>query len=828
MADTPTMQPFVIHAHFYQPERTNPWTGMLDPEPSAAPARDWNERIHGECYRPNGTARIFDDRRRVERIVNNYERLSFNFGPTLLSWMERRQPETYARILDGDWRSATRTGHGNALAQAYNHTILPLSNDRDRRTQIRWGLADFAHRFGRQAEGMWLPETAANRETIDALIDAGVGFTVLAPRQAHRVRSPGGEWREVGEGVDTGRAYRHLHSDGSGRSIAVFFYDGALAQALAFDPRSTDADNLIGLLRDARSDGGLVSAALDGETFGHHRAFGELGLAYVLFEQAERKGLRPTSYAAWLAENPPTDEVEIVPGEGTSWSCAHGVGRWIRDCGCQTDGKEGWNQAWRGPLRAALDIVRDAGIAAFEDLGSELVVDPWAARDDYIGVRLGTLPETAFLERHARGHLTERERVRLRTLLEAQRHAMVMYTSCGWFFADVSGIETVYVLRFAARALELLDRIGAAEGVRKRVLETLAEAKSNKPGVGTGADVWQTQVEPAAVTPRRIVAHLTLQALAEPQTAMALNHRGTPLQVAGHSVAIRDGHAERRGRHALAVGRVAVTDDSTGEVTGLVTAGLHLGGIDFHGITAPDPGQEAYKEAADQLWKAFPTEPIAALLRRLWQLTSDGGTEEFDLTAALPGGRQFIVGRIYRDLTARFHEQYSRLYHDHRRTLEMLTAAGYELPRDLKAAAELTLDAELEAQLEAALAAQDEETGRPDRFAAVVETVALGRQQDYDLDLSGLRTALERIVVAAARRVARSLDPSDADLLEQWLDLAAELDLELDLSRAQELIWDVAVRARAGRLGADEEAVVARLGTRLGLSPVAWTRSNGG
>ncbi|MGH3666167.1 MAG: DUF3536 domain-containing protein, partial [Egibacteraceae bacterium] len=451
------MQPFVVHAHFYQPERLNPWTGALDPEPSAAPDRDWNERILRECYRPNGAARIYDTRHRVERIVNNYERLSFNFGPTLLSWLERAHPRTYARVLDGDRRSAARTGHGNALAQAYNHMILPLATARDRRTQVAWGLADFRHRFGRDAEGMWLPETACNPDVVDDLIDAGVRFTVLAPYQAARVREPGGQWRDTGGQVDSGRPYRHAHSDGSGRSVAMFFYDGGLAQALAFDPATKDTGVLLERLAAAApADSGLLHAALDGETFGHHHAFGELGLAYALFDAAERKGLQPTSYAAWLDEHEPTAEVQVVGGEGTAWSCSHGVGRWCRDCGCATDSLPGWDQAWRTPLRQALDVVRDAAVEAFESRGGELLRDPWQARDAVIDVRLGALSRSDFVERHALRGIPERRIQDLWSLLEAQRHAMVMYTSCGWFFADVSGIETIYVLRSAARVLGLL------------------------------------------------------------------------------------------------------------------------------------------------------------------------------------------------------------------------------------------------------------------------------------------------------------------------------------------------------------------------------------
>jgi alpha-amylase/alpha-mannosidase (GH57 family) len=819
------MQRFVIHAHFYQPERTNPWTGVLDPEASAAPARDWNDRIHAECYRPNGTARIFDGQRRVERIVNNYERLSFNFGPTLLSWMERRRPETYAKIIDGDWLSLRRTGHGNALAQAYNHAILPLADPRDRMTQIRWGLADFRQRFSRDAEGMWLPETAANLETIDDLIDAGVRFTVLAPHQAHRVRAPGGEWKVVGAGVDTSRAYRHLHSDGSGRWMAVFFYDGGLAQRFAFDGAALHADALTQRLQ-AASPGpdGLVHAALDGETFGHHHRFGELGLAYMLFEQAEREGLSPTNYAAWLDEHPPTHEVEIVGGEGTAWSCAHGVGRWARDCGCTTGGEHGWNQAWRAPLRAALDVIRDAAADAFTSRGSELLKDPWRARDDYVHVRLRSMSGAEFLERHARRRLPEHQRVVLWSLLEAQRHAMVMYTSCGWFFNDVAGIETVYVLRFAARVLGILDELGVAGSARQDMLEHLGQARSNRPDVGTAADVWTRMVLPAEVTPRRIAAHMALLALSHTEEALGFP-LGVPIHRAGHTITIREGHVERRGRISLATGRASVTAIDTGRVEDLAIAGLHLGGLDFHGVTRPDDEPDRYVEDADALWAAFPTDPMARLIRRVWDFAGpDSEDAGFDLDASLPEGRKIIVATVFQSLNERFHEEYSRLYHDHRRTLETLTAAGYELPRDLRAAAEVTLNAELERHLGAAMVQVVDEGADTAAFEGVASITALARQQGYELDLSTLAKELTLTVTSSAEVAARSLRAEDADRIDRWLQLAAELGLSVDLSRAQEAVWDAATRAKAGRLGPEEADVVARLAERLGLAPVAWRR----
>jgi alpha-amylase/alpha-mannosidase (GH57 family) len=824
LTDTGAMQPFVIHAHFYQPERTNPWTGVLDPEPSAAPHRDWNERVHADSYRPNAFARIFDGQRQVERIVNVYDRVSFNFGPTLLRWLARRHPDTYGRVLDGDWSSVTRTGHGNALAQAYNHMILPLARPRDRTTQIRWGLADFRERFRREPQGMWLPETAADRATIDALIDEGVRFTVLAPHQAQRVREPGGSWHEVGAAVDTTRAYRHAHSDGSGRSLAVFFYNGDLAQWLAFDEGASEAARILGrIVAAAPSTGGLVHAALDGETFGHHRPFGELALAYLLFESAAAHGLEPTNYAAWLDAHPPEHEVEIVPGEGTAWSCAHGVGRWYRDCGCATDAEPGWSQAWRTPLRAALDRVADAAAAAFEDRGGDLLRDPWAARDDFVQVLLDVWTPQQFLDRHGMRTQTAEQQVDTRTLLEAQRRAMVMYTSCGWFFGDISGLESRYVMRSAARVIELLGEIGLdVAPVTRDVLDTLAEAKSNRhPGL-TGADVWREHVVPDAVSPARIGAQLSLLALTQPD-GLDRVAADSPLPVAGHTVRVLDHRVERRGRTALTTGRAVVTVNHTGRSHALAAAAVHLGGLDFHGLVAPDPGRAAFAEAAAPLWEGFATLSLARLIRVLDGVFADEpATTDFDLDWALPWAKQDLVDSVFSDLTERFSSQYARLYQDHRRILEMLVAAGYRLPRPLRAAAELTLTAELERELTQVLRAPPGEPTADGVFDRIRELVTRARVQGYDLDLSALREALADAVTAATHHAVHVLSDDTVDTVEQWVAIGRDLGITLDLAAAQERAWEAISKARSGRLNHSERAVVARLGEVIGFAPVAW------
>lgn len=477
-----------IHAHFYQPPREDPWTGSIPLQPGAAPFHDWNERVHAESYRPNTQVRI-PAPDETELVVNNFERLSFNVGPTLLSWMERADPETYTRILDADRVSLERLGHGNAMGQAFHHTILPLSPLRDVRTQVRWGLADFRFRFGREAEGMWLPETAANDDVLSILIDEGVRFTILAPNQASRWRETGGTWQTPP--VDTRLPHRYLHPDRSGRSLSIFFYDGSIARAMAFERAAASAEGLLDLFEGAsgRLEGLLVHAATDGETYGHHHRFTDLGLGYALFLEAQRRGIEVTNYATFLDRHPAAREVNVVGGEGSSWSCAHGVGRWRRDCGCSTGGEPGWNQQWRGPLREGLDLLRDVADETYERMASQLMTDPWAARDDYVHVVIGEMGLGDLVAKHQSRPLDDEQRLTAARLLKMQEHALAMYTSCGWFFNDIGGIETIQVLTYAAAAVELLKDLG--QSVPEQELVSIWEqAKSNDPEVGTGADVY--------------------------------------------------------------------------------------------------------------------------------------------------------------------------------------------------------------------------------------------------------------------------------------------------------------------------------------------------
>ncbi|HUQ49411.1 MAG TPA: DUF3536 domain-containing protein [Terriglobales bacterium] len=509
------MQNFLcIHAHFYQPPRENPWTGEIDLQESAAPFHDWNERITRESYGPNANARTLlpngDELR-----VNLYERISFNFGPTLLSWMEQHAPDVYSCILKADVVSRERNGgHGNAIAQSYNHIIMPLANRRDKVTQVRWGIRDFEHRFGRTPEGMWLAEAAADTATLEALAEEGVRFTVLAPRQAHRVRKRGGkQWREVHDRIDPTRAY--LCPLPSGREITIFFYDGPISQAIAFekllDNGERFADRLAGGFNPNRRWHQLVNIATDGETYGHHHKFGEMALAVALQQIEDRKIAKVTNYGAFLDANPPSHEVEIY--ENSSWSCVHGVERWRADCSCKTGGDAGWSQQWRSPLRSGLDTLRDRLAELHDQKGRLYFRDPWEARNDYINILLKRSPQTmwTFMERHATRPLNDEEHAAALTMLEIQRNAMLMYTSCGWFFDEISGLETVQVIRYAARAIQLAEELFKVS-LEREFVTWLGRARSNLAEFKDGAHIYNEFIKQHAL-PRRRKPRLIVNAL---------------------------------------------------------------------------------------------------------------------------------------------------------------------------------------------------------------------------------------------------------------------------------------------------------------------------
>ena len=374
-----------IHAHFYQPPRENPWLETIEYQQSARPYHDWNQKINAECYQPNGMARILDSNGRIVRIINNYSGISFNFGPTLLSWLAAEDPAAYGRIMEADKECLKLfSGHGSALAQAYNHAILPLCNHRDKITQIRWGISDFVYRFGRAPESMWLPETAVDLETLDFMAQMGLKFAILAPHQARRVRKRGERaWRTISnQDIDPSMAYEIRLP--TGRRMTIFFYDGPISLGVGFQKLLSDGEafvnRLMGAFSTERKWAQIVHIATDGETYGHHHPFGDMALAYALNSIESGAKARLTNYGEYLEKHPPTHLVEIW--ENTSWSCSHGVGRWRENCGCHTGAHPDWQQKWRTPLREALDWLRDRLENLYEDDALTFLKDPWAARND--------------------------------------------------------------------------------------------------------------------------------------------------------------------------------------------------------------------------------------------------------------------------------------------------------------------------------------------------------------------------------------------------------------------------------------------------------------
>ncbi len=572
----------VVHGHFYQPPRENPWTDEVSREPTAAPFPNWNARITAECYRANAYARIYGPKQRVASIVNNYAGLSFDVGATLARWLERHDDQVVRRMRQGDADQQVRLAAGGAMAQVWCHPIAPLLTPLDLRTQILWGQFDFQRRFGRGATGMWLPETAANDATLAALIDAGIRFTILAPEQIEAVRPVNGSWQSVtSESLDTGRAYRFLHPDGSGRSIALAVFDGPLSRDLAFGNATRDASSFLEAMRRSAERSKvagkrLVLAASDGELYGHHKKFADLTLAYAVNVAAPLQEMEVTNLDAYLAETPPTWDARLRPGpdgEGTAWSCAHGLGRWQRDCGCRMHDVKGSSQAWRAPLRQALDLLRDRAAVFFEDGAGDLFLDPWQARDAY-GECADEAPEVRkrLLRTLGRpGLRRDRGRSSTHALLhmEMQRSLLLMYASCAWFFDDVAGPETALALRRAAHAIDLWKALGGRPPERAFV-EVLAQGRSNQPKLGTGADAFARACKDR-VSPERAVARAAFSCLA----SMAPGKAALP-----GFVVKTDCPATQAARRELR-GKAEVTGRRTGETTTLSFVATHDGKSGF-------------------------------------------------------------------------------------------------------------------------------------------------------------------------------------------------------------------------------------------------------
>jgi alpha-amylase/alpha-mannosidase (GH57 family) len=777
-----------VHGHFYQPPRENPWLEAIEQQDSAYPYHDWNERITAESYGPNSEARILDDRERIVRIVNNYSLISFNFGPTLLEWMREHARETYDAILEADRESIARFGRGSAMAQAYNHVIMPLASHRDRRTQVLWGIRDFRFRFGREPEGMWLPETAVDMATLEDLAAAGIRFTVLAPNQAARVRPPGGDWTDVrGARIDTRRAY--VQQLPSGAEITLFFYDGPTSRAVAFEGLLRNGEHfgqrVLSLLNDS-AEPQLATIATDGETYGHHHRHGEMAMAYMLHHVEQRRLAQLTNYATFLDRHPPAWGVEIE--EDTSWSCAHGLERWRSDCGCHTGGGPGWDQRWRGPLRDALDWLRDRVAPLFEERAGDLMEDPWAARDDYIDVMLDRRRNTIpFLARHTRSRLGQDEIVTVLELMELQRHAMLMYTSCGWFFNDISGIETVQVLQYAGRVVQLAHKLFGVD-LEEEFLQRLERAESNLPEMGDGRAIYGQHVVPARVDLLSVAAHFAVSSLFE---GIVPERR-----IYCYDVELEHGDRRQSGETVLLVGRARITSTITQESDTVTFAVLHFGSHNLTGGIRRFAGEEEFRALRDELLRAFSTADIASVVRLLTNFPE----YTFSLKSLFSDSQRAILYQVLESNLAEAIRAYRRLYQDNSSVMRFLIAQDLPIPRAFRMAAEFVLNHDMREAVTGELELE--------RARSLLDEAEAVRVQ---LDQEGLSYAVER----ALERLALGFleHPRDLERLERWAalaDLAAVLPFDVNLWKTQNVFYELlktvypAMEERAA--GGDEAA----------------------
>jgi len=798
-----------IHGHFYQPPRENPWLETVETEDSAAPYHDWNERITAECFAPNGASRIVNGENQIIRIMNNYSRISFNFGPTLLSWLEENAPRTYRMIRDADRQSMLRyAGHGSALAQVYNHIIMPLANTRDRVTQIRWGIADFQHRFGRAPEGMWLSETAVDNETLDLLAQNGILFTILAPHQCARVREQAettlpptldrlqgaaARWIETpNASVNPNHPYLVQLKDG--RSITVFFYNGPLSRSIAFEGALNNGETFAGRLArgldPSDPEPQVVHVATDGESYGHHHRHGEMALSYALRFIEDKKLAQLTNYGQFLAQFPPTWEAEIV--EDTSWSCAHGIERWRSDCGCN-GGHQGWNQRWRAPLRAAFDWLRDTVTPLTENIAQGLLKDVWSARDAYISVILaaGTAGASEAIDQFFAGHeereLSPEERTTVLEMMEMQRHTQLMYTSCGWFFDDISGIETVQVLAYAARAMRLAaDIFGLNSALLEwQFVERLRQAKCNSPQWTDGGDIYRRLVKTMEVNLEQVAAHYAISSV--------FSSYPDETVLFCYTVRRLDYQIVNSGRARLAIGRCRITSNLTEETEEVSFAALHFGD---HNVTAAversTPQDLVAFEDLKQKCSAAVTQANLPEVVRL--IDSFFGGSPYSLASLFRDDQRRILRFILNSTLSEVEDSLVKIYEEHASLLHFLNASGLPKPPALTMAAGFAINAGLRRALEE----------EPIDLGQVRSLISLAKSDGVVLESHALRYLTDQHMKRAM--VQLHAKPLESGSLDHALTLARtlrELPFELNLWQAQNIWYDTLTRSNRFLLGLD-------------------------
>jgi alpha-amylase/alpha-mannosidase (GH57 family) len=682
-----------IHGHFYQPPRENAWLEAIEIQDSAFPFHDWNERITAECYSPNSAARILDPDQKIVDIKSNYAKISFNFGPTLLSWMESHAPAAYEAILKADKESMENfSGHGSALAQIYNHMIMPLANRRDKETQVIWGISDFEHRFGRKPEGMWLPETAVDIETLEVLAESDIKFTILSPHQAKAVRKIGAEdWKNV-EGGKVNPRRPYLCRLPSGKEIVLFFYDGPISQELGFGNLLDDGKNFANRLTDAflkeEDEAQLVHIATDGETYGHHRHHGDMALAYCL-DYIEKNDLaKLTNYGEFLEFNPRAFEAQII--ENTSWSCVHGIERWRSDCGCNSGMHPGWNQKWRKPLREAMNWLRDSLITIYENKASGLMDDPWQVRDKYISVILNRSAENVekFISENTKQELKKEEKVTFLKLMEMQRHAMLIFTSCGWFFDEISGMESTQVIQYADRAIQLASQLAGAE-LEPEFQERLRSAESNIPGFQNGAWIYNHFVKPSRLDLLRVGIHYAISSL------FTEDHERNKIYCYSLENSILQ--LIPAGRIKLGLGRTDISSDITREESVVSFAVLYLGGHILNGGIREYMGDEDYHSMENEIKESFRKSDIPEVFRLM---DSHFGSHNYTLWHLFRDERRKVFNEVLRATNEKIEFHFRKIYEDDYTLLQAMKEMQIPMPKAISAPLEFILNTDLRRELD--------------------------------------------------------------------------------------------------------------------------------
>lgn len=781
MEKSTTEKFLTIHGHFYQPPRENPWLEAIELQDSALPFHDWNERICKECYNPNSVSRIVDNKNQILDIVNNYQYMSFNFGPTLLSWMEEFAPLTYERIIKADIDSISEhSGHGNALAQVYNHMIMPLANAHDKETQVKWGIRDFEYRFGRKPEGIWLAETAVDDATLKVLVDNGIKFTILSPYQALKIRKTGDkEWQDVSWGnIDPARSYKYTLKGDSKKSIALFFYDGAISKSVAFDELLKDGNRFIKRLKEGVSETRnypqLVNIATDGESYGHHTKFGDMALSYVLKIKAEDEGFKITNYAEYLDKYESDYEVDIK--QASSWSCFHGVGRWKEDCGCSTGGHPGWNQKWREPLRNALDYLRDELAKVFEAEGPKYFNDnPWTIRNKYIDVILDRnyITIRKFQKENFKPDLTEEQKVKGMELLEIQRQAMLMYTSCGWFFSEISGIETVQIMKYAARAMQLVARF-TNEDFETHFKDILSQAKSNIAEFGTGKDIYERFVKPSVVTAKQIACLWAISSLYQDFEDEE--------DVYCYTVKRHSYQKVQKGSSNFLVGHIEISSKVTLQKADLMFALMQYAGGDFHCAIKEFSNDAEFNELQTTLIKTFALNPITEIIRTL---DEKFGKEYFTLKDIFIEERKKILQILLKDQLEKFGNTYKEMYDQGKGSIYHMQNLGLEIPKEFKISAEYALSH----RYNDLLAGSDGFVEDP-IVQQIKDINYEAKRMNIDIDKTPSNKNFAKRIITNLNRLTKSFEIQQADTIIELFEMIEKLDLQIDISEAQNIYYN--------------------------------------